>query len=905
MHSINLFCILFFLFGYTVSGQQQWQEAAMRSELSGRGVDEQLLRQELLKKGIDPSRINPSNMQQMQEAEATIRQVIDSLSRTTANNSKAELSQKTNITEDLKKDSLPQKETIREEKKLNQKTDKPEKDTIMPQQTYGQHIFKKYNLEVIKDYKNIQIPETYVLGPGDKVTISIWGESRENMTLEILQDGYIQPTGLSRFYISGLTLKDAREMLASQFRKYYPFRRENFEVKVTTQREISVNIFGEVENNGTFAMSAVNTAINALMTAGGVTEIGSVRKIQITRAGQKPRVLDIYAFLKNPALSQQYYLNENDFLFVPVAEKTVLVSGEVNRPCKYELLEKENLLEIIEFAGGLTVEAVRNNIQILRTESDSIRIIDVDYTALIKSGKNFELKNGDKINIQKIISEAENTVKVTGAVSFPGTYAISESPRLSELLKKVVLRPNAITNIAYIKRLNDDQITIRYELVRLDESLSIPGSSGDIMLKRGDELIISSKASFVTKSKVSVEGSVRNPQEIELDEKRNLKVSDLIFLAGGLMEDATNFAYLFRKGMDTLQSPEYIFIDLEKALIDKGSVENILLEPNDQLVVFSQNNFRDKSTVTVGGAVRKPGEFPYHESLTLKDVLLLSGGLKREAATDRIDVFRVNFTDNKKSRALIARLNVENNQLSGVDSKFALQPFDQIYVRYAPEFELQRNIYIDGEVRYPGTYALLDYNTKISTLVQEAGGVTQESFLRGATLYRNKDGVGYVIFNLEKALKQPDSEDNVILQDGDEIYIPKINNIVSIEGAINAYEWYPEKIANQGKINVNYRKGKSAWYYIEEYAGGISQNASRKKISVVDATGKVFKTKSFLIYRKYPKVTPGSTIRVGFKEVKPEKEAKNKDIKWGEILANSIAQATAILSLILLIQNVN
>lgn len=904
MHSINLFCILIFLFSQAVSGQQ-WQEAALRSELSGRGVDEQLLRQELLKKGIDPSKINPSNMQQMQEAEATVRQIIDSLSAISANNIRNEVSQKTKMAEVPKKDTIPQKDIGRDKSLAYQQTEQLDKDSLKPQETYGQHIFKKYNLEVIKDNKNIQIPDTYVLGPGDKVTVSIWGESRENMTLEIQQEGYIQPTGLSRFYIGGLTLKDAREMLAVQFRKYYPFRRENFEVKVTTQREIRVNIFGEVEHNGTFAMSAVNTAINALMTAGGVTEIGSVRKIQITRSGQKPRVVDIYAFLKNPALSQQYYLNENDFIFVPVAEKTILVSGEVNRPCKYELLEKENLTELIEFAGGLTIEAVQNNIQILRTEGDSIRIIDVDYTALKKAGKNFELKNGDKIQIQKIISEAENTVKVTGAVSFPGTYAISESPRLSELLKKVVLKPNAITTMAYIKRLNDDQVTIRYEFVRLDEALSIPGSSEDIVLKRGDELIISSKASFVTKAKVSVEGSVRNPQEIELDEKKNLRVSDLIFLSGGLMDDATNFAYLFRKGMDTLQSPEYIFIDLDKAMRDKGAPENVLLEPNDQLMVFSQNNFRDKSTVTVGGAVRKPGEFPYHESLTLKDVLLLSGGLKREAATDRIDVFRVNFTDNTKSRALIARLKIDDSQLAGPDSKFALQPFDQIYVRYAPEFELQRNIYIDGEVRYPGTYALLDYNTRISTIVQESGGVTQESFLRGATLYRNKDGVGYVIFNLEKALKQPDSEDNVILQDGDEIYIPKINNIVSIEGAINAYEWYPEKIANQGKINVNYRKGKSAWYYIEEYAGGISQNASKKKISVVDATGKVFKTKSFLIYRKYPKVTPGSTIRVGFKEVKPEKEGKGKDIKWGEILANSIAQATAILSLILLIQNVN
>jgi len=148
--------------------------------------------------------------------------------------------------------------------------------------------------------------------------------------------------------------------------------------------------------------------------------------------------------------------------------------------------------------------------------------------------------------------------------------------------------------------------------------------------------------------------------------------------------------------------------------------------------------------------------------------------------------------------------------------------------------------------------------------------------------------------------------DNIILQEGDEIFIPKRNDLVSITGATNAYEWYPQKIAESGKINVNFSKNKSVNYYINEYAGGLSKNASRSKISVVDASGKVQKTERILFFYKYPKVKPGSTINVGFKDVKTkEDKEKEDDVKWGEVLANSIAQATAILSLILLIQNVN
>jgi hypothetical protein len=249
----------------------------------------------------------------------------------------------------------------------------------------------------------------------------------------------------------------------------------------------------------------------------------------------------------------------------------------------------------------------------------------------------------------------------------------------------------------------------------------------------------------------------------------------------------------------------------------------------------------------------------------------------------------------------------ENYNLKAGNIDFELQPFDQIFVRTAPEFELQRNVFINGEVRYPGTYALMSDNTKLASLVRDAGGVTDEAFLKGATLSRVTDNIGFVIIDLEKAIKNPKSYENIILQEGDAIQIPKINNVISITGATRAYELYPEKITAQGKIQVPYRKGKSAKYYINEYAGGLSREASINNISVKDASGKVTKAKNFLFFKKYPKVGPGAEIKVGYKKVKAEavKSSEEKDVKWGEILANSIAQATAILSLILLIQNVN
>ena len=170
-----------------------------------------------------------------------------------------------------------------------------------------------------------------------------------------------------------------------------------------------------------------------------------------------------------------------------------------------------------------------------------------------------------------------------------------------------------------------------------------------------------------------------------------------------------------------------------------------------------------------------------------------------------------------------------------------------------------------------------------------------------------KENVGYIIIDLENAIKNPKSFENIILQEGDEISIPKINNIVSISGATRASELYVNDIANRNKIQVPYRKGKNAGYYLNEYAGGLSKDGSINKISVIDASGKVTKAKNFLFFKKYPQVGPGAEIKVGYKEVKIKEnnETKDGDVKWGEVLANSIAQATAILSIILLVQNVN
>lgn len=910
---------------------QTLNEAAARAELEKRGYNADRFKEEMLKKGVNPEAIDPKNPMEVARAKKAAEEVMAMFD---AEKKAKEKPANTPVKETKKATELPPKkdETPKADEKsklsnqskeiqkavkdgatieeaVSEKLQEVAKAKLPPPSTYGQQIFRDKSLLLFRTAEDAKPTKAYVLGPGDKIVVSIWGPTQENFVSEIQKDGYIQPTGLQRYYLAGLTVEAAEQLMFSKLRNYYFFKKENFELTVTTARTLNINIVGEVFNNGTFNISAINTAFNALIAAGGPNDIGSVRKIQLLRAGKKPKTLDVYQYLQNPVTSQEFYLAENDYINVPVAEKLVTIKGAINRPFRYELLTNEHLTELLKYAGGLKSNALKGNLQIRRIENDTIKIIDINYTEIEKAGKNFSLYPGDEIEVFEINENIKNEVVVSGAVENPGKYAISNNEKISDLLKKAVIRDDAITSIAYLKRFNSDYKTIRYEFLNLDNILQNTAVSENLKLQRGDELIITSRAEFTDTLNISVEGAVRKQTTFALDLEKNLKVSDAVFFAGGLTDDAIlDFAFIFRKRVEDAKTQEYISVNLKEALANPKSAANISLEPKDRLVIYSKNSYTDESFVRVAGAVRSPGEFLYNPSLKLRDVLLLAGGLRREAALDRIDVYRLEFQDNKSTRVLAANLSIDDKyNLKNGGENFDLHPFDQIFVRQAPEFELQRNIFVFGEVKYPGIYALMGDNTKLATVIREAGGVTEEAFLKGATLSRGKENVGYVIVDLEQALKNPKSFQNIILQEGDEINIPKLSNIVTITGATKAKELYPEKILSQNKIQVPFQKGKSANYYIEEYAGGLADDASVNNISVIDASGKISKAKNFLFFKIYPEVGPGAEIRVGYKDLKinDKKEGEKEEVKWGDILANSIAQATAILSLILLIQNVN
>ena len=905
-----LFLVVTMFFVSPVIGQSITEKAA-KEELARRGLADQesRIKEELLELGIDINKVDATNPSEVSRVQTALEEIIAKIEAEKKSALATPVAAEPGVSNKTKVDDTEIIEAVKDgatvEEAIVDQIREKEEQLLPDASTYGQHIFRSQSVKFYNKSSDAKAPSSYVLGPDDKVAISIWGLSVYNESFVISSDGFIAPYPDLRVYVAGIKLADAKKLIKSKMARYVRFRDDDFDVSVLASRTINVNISGEVFNYGNFNVSALNNAFNALVAAGGPTDIGSVRNIQLKRSGESPKTLDIYKYIQDPIVGDDFFLHENDYIYVPVADKLVSVSGAVKRPFRYELLPNEKLSDLIEFAGGLRSNALSRNIQIERRVGDKLEIIDLNYDQ--SSAKSFLLQDGDKVNIQAVQSEIENVVSITGAVELPGIFSFIENMTLVDLVEKAQLRENAITKTIYLQRLNPDQVTVRYEILDLRSAIESPNGAANIKLQKGDKLTIKALSSFSDRASFEVTGAVRAGGEFPINDNVVLKISDAIFLSGGLSKDALDeYAYIYRKISPASAELEYVPINLKEALFNPSSASNLLIQPNDKLIIYNKNSFKEDFYVQVSGEVLNPVRLKYNPSLKLQDALRLAGGLKSESNPERVNVYRVDFSDVNETKVLAANLKINDALIIEGAEGFELQPFDQIIVRRAPDFELLRNVSIKGEVKYPGSYVLTKDNTKVLDLIKDAGGVTDEAFVKGIKLFRSKDNVGYVIFDLADAIKNPESYNNIILQAGDQIELPKQNNLVSISGATKADELYSTDISKSGVQTFPYEGGKNAKYYINKYAGGVNEKGDKSKITVEYPNGEVKRSKRYLFFRTYPEVKPGSKIRVGYKKVDPEKkEGEKRDIDWGGVLSDSIAQATTILSLILLLQNVD
>lgn len=879
-----------------VMAQNATMVAMAQAELNKRGLNEGEVRTRLLESGIDIDRISPADYASYQDRVISILDQMQAEKNAQAT-AEAPIAGSASANEPTTAASMVQtasetpQSTVGEtaaEAALEQALVENNVSPTAGNDIYGHSLFTGKNLEVFRTTDGAQAPDSYVLGEGDEVHISIFGSSQTEIHQRIGADGSIQPAGSTKIFLKGMTLAQGRTAIQNKLSQFFSFRPDQIAVTITTARTVSVSIYGEVGVQGGFTISALNTAFNALAAAGGPTDMGSVRNVQLSRSGKNYR-LDLYKYMTNPTAGVKYDIQNGDVIFVPIAQKVVGIEGAVNRPMRYELVDGESMLDLIGYAGGLTASAHPDFVQVERFENGSKKYLEYNLRDVLSGRSKVALEQGDVVRIRTGNEPLDQYVAISGDVYYEGNYDLAKNRSLIALLENAKPRYTARTEYVYVERTRPDETV---------EVLTVPwpGLKGnpDFELEARDAVRVLDQASFRDVETISVNGQVRAPFTRTFGMNDRMTVAQAIEYADGLKPSVFPVAYIFRRDLTNADKMEYIRINLD-------TDGETLLQPGDQLNIYDNTRYTNVGEVNVSGAVKEPFGTAYDPSLTVHDLLSMAGGFAVGAAFDKVEVFRVNLSNTEAVKMDLITLKVDEDY-NVIGEDFQLQPFDHIVVRLTPNFTMGRSVEINGRVKYPGTYVLTDSKMQLSSVIEMAGGLLDDAdpFARLFRTYNNRGNIG---LDLRKVKQNKGSlKEDPILMEGDVINIVRQENTVTIrETGTRLAQYIPDDFSATQKLMV-YKGGHSAKWYINHYAGGFQKTADRNSVTVTMPNNQTIGTTRFLGIRKYPTVEPGGVITMRMDDQKREKLDKPKEkIDWGAEMRSTLSALTSVVSIYLLI----
>lgn len=515
------------------------------------------------------------------------------------------------------------KETMKKRQKLKV-------STASENGVFGRNIFNIDKL-TFQPNLNMATPENYRLGPGDEVIVDVWGASQNTMRLEISPDGYVNITNLGPVYLNNMTIKDARQLLKQELGKIYADSANNIQVTLGNIRTIQVNVMGEVRAPGTYALSSLSTVFHALYASGGVSDIGSLRNVQVARGGKTIARLDVYEYIMKGLIQDDIRLQDGDVVIVPTYDELVKITGKVKRPMFYEMKNGESVATLLKYAGGFSSDAYKKSIRVLRKDGKefSVKTVDdIDYSA-------FKLIDGDVVTVDSILNRFNNRLEVKGAVYHPGVFELSGSLNtVRQLVEKADgLLGDAFTGRAVLYR---ERENLTKEVLPVDIEGILKGTSPDIALQKNDILYIPSIHDLQDMGKVTISGEVNKPGSYTYADHMSLE--DLVITAGGLKESASlvrvDVSRRIRDPKGTTE-PDMIGQNFSFGLKDGFVVDGeagFELQPYDQVFVRRSPSYNEQVNVTVDGEVLYRGEYTLStKSERLSSLIQRAGGVSRYA----------------------------------------------------------------------------------------------------------------------------------------------------------------------------------------------------------------------------------------------------------------------------------
>lgn len=691
---------------------------------------------------------------------------------------------------------------------------------------FGRDIFNNKELS-FEPNMNIATPQNYRLGPGDAVIIDIYGASQKSEQCTVSPDGDVVIEGYGPVAVSGLTVAQANARLRSTLGIRYSSSRIKLTVGQT--RTIMVNVMGEVKLPGTYTLSAFATVFHALYMAGGTNDIGTLRNIKVYRNNRLVTVVDIYDYILNGKLTGNVRLADNDVIVVGPYDCLVNISGKVKRPMFYEMKKNESVASLLKYSGSFTGDAYNKAVRVNRKTGKEYAVFNVGEFDFA----NFHIADGDSVMVDSIIPRYANTVEVKGAVFRPGMYNLGEQVNS---VRSLIEHAEGTTEMAFTNR---------------------------AVLHR-------------------------------MKEDRTLKV-----------------------------------ISVDLVGIMNGTTPDIPLQENDVLFVPTKTESIEQRTITIRGEVQFPGVYKYADNETIEDFVLQAGGLTDKASTVNVSVSR-RVTDPKALApdSVIAKLytlSLKDGFVVDGEPGFTLMPFDEVYIRKSPAYMEQKNVSVEGEVMFAGTYTLSANNTRLSDLYRKSGGTNGLGYIRGARLMRrateaekqrmrtalqmemeqqqknilqlaaSSNGANLqqaaegaknanlsrfnvpdeypVGIDLELAIKNPGSDADMVLREGDRLIVPQYNGTVKVNGAV----MYANTVA--------FEKGKRASYYIDQ-AGGYAGDAVKSRAYIIYMNGKV------------AKLSHGAKVQPGCEIVIPAKLKRKMSVAETMSLGSSLSSIAAMIATI-------
>lgn len=625
-------------------------------------------------------------------------------------------------------------------------------DLARGDQVFGRNIFNTRNL-TFEPSVNLATPSNYRLGPGDEVIIDIWGASQNTIRQQISPEGTINISKIGPVNLSGMTVSAANDYLKAALNKIYNGLNNTTDptsdIRLTLGniRTIQINVMGEVVQPGTYALSSFSTVFHALYRAGGVSDIGSLRNVQLVRNGKNIATIDVYEFIMKGNTQDDIRLQEGDVVIVPAYDVLVKISGKVKRPMRFEMKKGESLSTLITYAGGFDADAYTRSLRVVRQNGEEYEVNtvkDMDYSI-------YKMRNGDVVTAEAILNRFTNKLEIRGAVYRPGIYQLSgKLNTIRELVNEAQgLTGDAFLNRAVLYRQRED---LTSEVVLVDIRSIMDGTSPNLALMKNDILYIPSIHDLEDRGNVTVHGEVAHPDSYPYAD--NMTLEDLIIQAGGLREAASTVRIDVSRRIKNPRSTadndtigQMYSFSLKDGFVIDGQ-PGFILQPYDQVYVRRSPGYQAQQNVAIEGEILFGGNYAMtSREERLSDLVNKAGGPTSYAYLRGAKLTRVANASEKKRMSDVVRLmqrqlgeamidslgiRVEDTFTVGIDLEKALsnpKGNADLVLREGDVISVPKNnntVTINGAVMVPNTVSYIQ-GKDVDYYLNQAGGYSDNA----------------------------------------------------------------------------------------------------------------------------------------------------------------------------------